>query len=342
MQAVVFDQFGPPEVLQLRAVPTPQPGPGEALIKVRACGVNNLDLQLRAGHFRHRLTLPHIIGSEATGEVVELGPNATGWQVGDRVAVSPWVGCNQCEFCLVGEETTCVRPRFVGIARPGAYAEYLVVSAYQLVAIPLALSFEDAAAMTLATLTAWHMLVRRAQIRAGEQVLVLAAGSGVGSAAVQIANLFGCRIIATAGSDDKLARAKELGADEVINHYQQDFQAEVMRLTANRGVDVVVEHVGQATWAKSIASLTFNGRLVTCGTTTGAEGQLNLEQLFVKQIGVLGSRGGTRAELHQVLNLTASGHLRPVIDRVYPLAETTEAHRRLAAREQFGKILLAV
>jgi NADPH:quinone reductase-like Zn-dependent oxidoreductase len=340
MEAVILPTFGAPNVLRLEDVATPEPAADEVLVRVAACGLNNLDVQLRAGRFLPNLSLPHILGAEPAGEIAGLGNGVDGWEVGDRVVVPPWVGCGRCEFCLAGEPTTCTRLQFIGVSRPGAYAQYIAVPARQLVAVPDTVSLEDAAAVTLSALTAWHMLTSRTQVKAEDQILVLAAGSGVGSAAVQIAKFFGCRVIASAGSDEKLERALELGADAVIHHYREDLEAAVAHLTGGRGVDVVFEHVGEATWEQSLNCLAHNGRVVTCGATTGAAGRVDLRQLFIKQIAVLGSRGGTPAELRRLLDLVAQGQIRPVIDRRYPLAEAVDAHRRLETQRQFGKILL--
>jgi len=283
---------------------------------------------------------PHICGAEVAGEIGALGEGVVGLNVGDRVAVAPYLCCGRCEFCLAGQETTCLRADVLGTKSQGGYAEQVVAPASQIVAMPDGLSFVDAAAVTLATLTAWHMLRTQAELRPGETVLVQAAGSGVGSAAIQIARLTGAEVIATASSDAKLAKAQALGAFAGINYDTTPVAAEVRRLTGKRGVDVVVEHVGTATWADSISSLARNGRLVICGTTTGRHAEQDLWQLFAKQLRLIGSYGGTRRELADVLRLTASGALRAVVDQTYPLQGAAEAQRRLEGREQFGKLVL--
>lgn len=340
MRAVVFDAHGGPEMLRLAEMPDPEPGPGEAVVRVGACGVNWLDVILRRGETPGKPALPHVPGSEVAGEVVALGAGVSGVQVGDRVAVAPYLFCGTCEYCLRGQESLCLRGDILGLMSQGGYAEYVRVPARSLVPLPPNLSFEDGAALGLSALTAYHMLITRARLSPGETVLVLAAGSGVGSAAIQIARLAGARVIATAGSPEKLAKARELGAEAVIDHRQQDIAQEVRRLTGKRGVDVVFEHVGQATWDQSVAALARGGRLVTCGSLTGPDGRVNIWTLFAKELSLIGSYGGSRGELRTVLELASRGALRPVIHAVHPLEEAAAAHRTVEAREQFGKLVL--
>lgn len=341
MKATVFHEFGGVDKLRVEELPDPTAGPTDAIVRVRACGVNRLDLMVRSGATRVKLSLPHVGGCEIAGEVVEVGSAAsTDVQPGQAVAVAPYLFCGRCEYCLSGSESTCLRGDIVGLSRDGGFAELVRVPAVNLVPLPEGVSFESAAAVSLATLTAWHMLVTQAGLRPGEDVLVLAAGSGVGSAAIQIARLIGARVIATASTADKLARARELGAHEVINYQADDMLAEVRRLTNRRGVDVVVEHVGAATWEKSVAALTRNGRLVICGTTSGTEGRLDLWQLFAKQLRLIGSYGGSRAELRTVLRLVADGRLRPTIHATYDLDGVATAQTVMANRQQFGKLIV--
>jgi NADPH:quinone reductase-like Zn-dependent oxidoreductase len=261
-----------------------------------------------------------------------------GW----RVLLSPGLSCRQCEPCLAGRDNQCRRYSVFGYGIDGGNRELLAAPEYSVIQIPDTLSFEAAAAVPLAFLTAWHSLVTRARLQPGEDVLVLAASSGVGSAAIQIAKMLQCRVISTAGGDAKLARARELGADHAIDHYRDDISAEVRKLTGKRGVDVVVEHVGVATWPKSLESLAPGGRLVTCGSTTGYDAHVDLRYLFSKQWSLLGSFMGTMAELHQVLQFVFRGQLRPVMDSVFPLAEIRAAHQRLETGSQFGKVVLSL
>ncbi len=340
MRAIRFHSFGGPETLQLDTVPVPEPGADEVLVKIYASGVNHLDIWLRTGA-RPSIETPHAPGSEVAGEIVQAGAAVRNVAVGQRVAISPWAFCGVCEFCLRGEESLCVDGHIIGTApNQGGYAEYIAVPASIAVSIPDSLTYDDAAALTLAAITSWHMLYRRTRVQPGEWVLVQAAGSGVGVYAVQIARFLGARVIATAGSNEKLNRARELGADATINYSEQDVASAVKDITNGRGVDVVFEHVGEATWEQSIRSLARNGRLVTCGATTGRGGKVDIGLLYTRQQSLLGSMGGNRLDLQQVLSLADRGILNPVLDTVFPLAEAQEAHRRMAARAQFGKMLL--
>jgi NADPH:quinone reductase-like Zn-dependent oxidoreductase len=341
MKAVRFHEHGGPEVLRYEDAPDPEPGPGEALVRVRACALNHLDLWERRGLEHVAIPMPHISGSDAAGEVVMS--SAREITTGQRVMLQPGVSCGHCLACLSGRDNECPRYEVLGYGRhPGGYAELVKVPVQNLVAIPDHIGFADAAAFPLTFVTAWHMLVTRARVARGDDVLVLAAGSGVGQAAVQIAALHGARVFATAGSDAKLERARSLGASEVIHHHRQDIAEEVRRLTNRRGVDIVIEHVGEATWTKSIRSLARGGRLVTCGATTGYHGAIDLRALFSKQLSILGSYMGTKGELLRAGQFFFSGQLQPVIDARYPLSEAAAAQQRLEASDQFGKIVLDV
>jgi NADPH:quinone reductase-like Zn-dependent oxidoreductase len=343
MKAVVFYEHGDVDVLKYEDVPDPKLGPCEVLVRVRASGCNRNDIWARRGMPGMKVIFPHISGSDLAGEVAELGPGATGVQVGDKVVLHPGLSCRKCEHCTNGQEYFCRSFRIYGFETgplQGAHAEYARVPDVNLISMPSRLTFEEAASVPLVFLTAWHMLVTRAALTAGDDVLVLGAGSGVGSAAVQIAKLFGARVIATAGDERKLRKAKELGADELINHSSQDVVGEVRRLTGKRGVNLVFEHVGEATWERSISSLAYGGRLVTCGATTGYEAMTDLRHVFWKQLSILGSHQGSKAETIRVLNLVQAGRLHPVVDRIMPLRETAEAQRLMERREQFGKIVL--
>jgi NADPH:quinone reductase-like Zn-dependent oxidoreductase len=340
MKAVRFHEHGGPEVLRYEDVPEPEIRADEALIRVRACSVNHLDLFVRGGLPGIRYPLPRILGADVAGEVVRTGDLCWRVKPGQRVLLAPATSCRQCEWCVSGHDNRCAKYAVLGAQVDGGYREYMAAPEWAVIPIPAELSFADAAAVPLVFLTAWHMLFARAGLEAGEDVLVLGASSGVGSAAIQIAKLFHCRVIATAGGEAKMAKAAELGADFVIDHYAQNIAAEVRRITGKRGVDVVVEHVGAATWERSVQSLAAGGRLVTCGATTGYDVKLDLRFLFSKQQTVMGSYMGTLGELHRVLKFVFAGKLRPVIDTTFPLAEAEAAHRRLERREQFGKVIL--
>jgi NADPH:quinone reductase-like Zn-dependent oxidoreductase len=341
MKAVRFHQHGGPEVLRLEEAPEPELAPGEVLVRVRACALNHLDLWARRGMPRVTTPLPHICGSDVAGEVIaSAAPDVS---AGRRVMLQPGISCGRCAACLSGRDNECARYEVLGyFNHAGGYAELVKAPVQNLISIPDEIDFVQAAAFPLTFLTAWHMLITRAQLKRGEDVLILAAGSGVGQAAIQVAFLHGARVFATAGSDEKLARAQALGAYEVIHHHKQDIAEEVKRLTNRRGVDVVIEHVGEATWPKSVRSLARGGRLVTCGATTGANGALDLNALFGKQLSIHGSYMGTKGELMRVARFFFAGQLKPVIDRTFPLADAAAAHQRLEAADQFGKIVLEV
>ncbi len=340
MKAVRFHAHGGPDVLRYEEVPEPVPGPGEALIRVRACALNHLDLWQRRGMARVTIGFPHISGADVAGEVVSTpdGELATG----RRVMLQPGWSCGRCVACLDGRDNECPSYDVLGYRSDGGYAEYVKVPVQNLIAIPDAIGFVEAAAFPLVFLTAWHMLITRAQLRAGEDVLVLGAGSGVGQAAIQIAWRHGARVFATAGTDAKLARARQLGAYEVVNHTTEDVPKRVREFTGGRGVDVVVEHIGTATWDRSLKCLVRGGRLVTCGATTGHEAHIDLRVLFGRQLSLLGSYMGRKGELLRAAPFFFAGELRPAVDRTYPLAEAAEAQRCLESREQFGKIVLVV
>jgi len=340
LRAVVINEHGGLDVLKYTDFPEPEIGPGEVLIEVKACALNHLDLWVRRGMPGIEFKFPHILGCDVSGVVKSVGEGVKNVKANERVLVSPGVSCMHCEQCLSGQDNLCRAYHIVGYARLGGYAEFLKIPSVNAIPIPGALSFEEAAAIPLVFLTAWHMLVTRAKLKPGETVLVHAAGSGVGSAAIQIAKLFNARVFATASTEAKLAKARELGADEVINYTEKDFAAEARRLTSKRGVDVVIEHTGVATWEKSILSLRANGRVVTCGATTGYDAQLDLRHLFARHLNVLGSYMGAKHELLEVLKFFGAGQLHAVIDRVLPLQEAAAAHQALEDRNQFGKVVL--
>ena len=340
MKAVRFHAHGGPDVLRYEDVPEPIPGPGEALIRVRACALNHLDLWQRRGMERVTIGFPHISGADVAGEVVSSpdGELATG----RRVMLQPGLSCGRCVACLDGRDNECPSYDVLGYRSDGGYAEYVKVPVQNLIAIPDAIGFVEAAAFPLVFLTAWHMLITRARLRAGEDVPVLGAGSGVGQAAIQIAWRHGARVFATAGTDAKLVKARQLGAYEVVNHTTEDVPKRVREFTDGHGVDVVVEHVGTATWDRSLKCLVRGGRLVTCGATTGHEAQIDLRVLFGRQLSLLGSYMGRKGELLRAAPFFFAGELKSVVDRTYPLAEAAEAQRCLEARQQFGKIVLVV
>lgn len=342
MKGVAIVQHGGLEGLRYMDLPDPKAGRGEVVVRVRACALNHLDIWLRLGIPAYKLELPHVVGSDIAGEVAEVGEDVTDFRVGDKVIVNPNLTCGRCEGCLSGEDSLCRSFGIVGAKIWGGYAEYIKVPVKNIIPMPGNLTFEEAAAFPLTFLTAWHMLVTRARLKAGERVLILAAGSGVGVAALQIAKLCGAFVIATAGTDEKCARAKDLGADAVINHSREGIADRVREITDGRGVDVVFEHVGSATFEQSMRSLSRNGRLVTCGATTGPTVTFDIRYLFARQLSIIGSMMGRTDELLTVVRLIGEGTLRPVIDRTFPLAEAAEAQRVLESRNFFGKLVLTV
>lgn len=340
MRAVRLHQHGGSDVLVYEQAPDPVPGPGRVLVRVRACAMNHLDIHVRRGIPGMTLPLPHILGSDVAGEVAVVGPGVTDCKPGDTVVVNPGVSCGHCEACLSGDDNLCRQYSILGEHIPGGYAEFVAVPAANVLPKPARLSFPEAAAVPLVFLTAWDMLVAGARIRPSETVLVWGAGGGVGSAAIQIAKLFDARVIAIAGADWKLERARALGADETINHATQQVGEEVRRLTNRRGVDVVFEHVGQATWDASLRALARGGRLVTCGATSGFAAQTDLRYVFARRILIRGTFMGSKGTMYEILRLADAGRLRPVVHAVLPLEDAPRAHEILERREQFGKLVL--
>jgi 2-desacetyl-2-hydroxyethyl bacteriochlorophyllide A dehydrogenase len=340
MKAVAIVEHGGIDGLRYMELPDPQPGVGEVVIKVRACALNHLDIWLRLGIPAYRLSLPHVPGSDVAGEVVAVGDGVTNVQVGDKVIVNPNLTCGECEWCRMGEDSMCQSFGIFGAKCWGGYAEYAKVPARNLLPMPSNLTFEEAAAFPLTFLTAWHMLVTRAGLKAGERVLVIGAGSGVGVAAVQIAKLAGAFVIATAGTDEKCERAKALGADATINHSRENIADKVRELTDGRGVDVVFEHVGPAVFEQCVRALAKGGRLVTCGATSGPTVTVDLRYFYSRQLALIGSMMGRTSELLTIVRLVGEGKLKPVIDRTFPLAEAAKAQEVLESRNFFGKLVL--
>ena len=337
MKAARFHEHGPPDVLEYEDAPDPVPQPGRAIVRVRACALNHLDLWERRGLDRVKLPLPHISGSDVAGEVVDAGGGAVA--AGTRVLVQPGLSCGACPECRGGRDNLCPSYDVLGFASDGGYAELVSVPVENLVPIPAHIDFVQAAAFPLTFLTAWHMLLNAARLRAGEVVLVLAGGSGVGQAAIQVARQHGARVFATAGPA-KIERTRELGAEQVFDHYATDFSRDLRSATAGRGADIVVEHVGEATWDRSVRALARGGRLVTCGATSGPRASLDLRHLFARQLSLLGTYMGEKRELLAAAELFFAGRLRPVVDQVLPLSAAADAQRRLERRDQFGIIVL--
>ena len=340
MKAAIFREHGGPEKLLYEEVPDPKISDDEILLGVRACTINHLDLWVREGIPAYKTTFPHILGCDMAGVVEAVGRNVIGIHPGEKVFAAPGISCFRCAYCLSGQDNMCISYKILGAHLQGGYAQWVAVPAINVLPLPSTLSFEEAASFPLVFLTAWHMLITRADVKAGQEILVLAAGSGIGTAAIQIAKLAGGWVIATAGSDEKLEKARGLGADEVINYRREDFSKKVRELTGGKGVDVVFEHVGPETWERSLTSLAKNGKLVTCGATSGPEARTDIRYIFSRQLSIMGSMMGTRSELLEVTKLMEIGKLKPVIDSVYPLQRACQAHEYLLTRKNFGKVLL--
>ena len=342
MKAMVLTAFGGPENLESVQLNDPAPGPGEVLLRVHACALNHLDLWVRAGLPSAKIKLPFILGSDISGEVAALGPGVSSVAIGARVAVHPGRCCGVCAACRDGRDSDCPDYGIIGAygGRPGGYAEYLTVPVEQLLPMTDAMSFVDAAAAPLTFLTAWHMLVTLAKLQAGETVLVIGAGAGVSTAAIQIAKLRGARVIATSTAAEKLERARALGADDVILYTGADLSRSVIKLTGGTMADAVFERVGGPVIGEALKCLRRSGRLVTCGATAGPVAPIDLRYVFDRQLQILGAKMGSLAEMRRVWAELAGGTLKPVVDRTFPLAEAHAAHESLAARGQFGKIVL--
>jgi NADPH:quinone reductase-like Zn-dependent oxidoreductase len=340
MKVAWFHRFGGPEVLVCEEAGQPAPGPGEAVVRVRATGINHVDLDVRSGVSRLPVRFPHILGREFAGEVAALGGEAGSIKEGDRVWVTCRVPCGNCEFCLSGRDNLCMKEGFFGMDLPGGYAEYVKVPIANLNALPAHVGFEDAAASQIAFGTAWHVLINRGGLRVGQTVLIQAAGSGIGSAAVQVARLAGATIFATASSDQKLERAKALGAHHLINYSKENFAERVRELTGGIGVDVVMEHVGGEVFTRSLQCLKRDGILVTVGAHAGEVVPLDIIPFFRNQLRLSGSKNASVTELRTVMDMVAQGKLKPVIHRSFPLAEAAQAHHVVASRDFFGKVLL--
>ncbi len=342
MKAVVLERFGDVGGLRFETnFPDPELSADSVLVRVRAVALNRLDIWVRKGVLPVKPELPHILGSDVSGVVAETGPLVENVRPGDEVIVAPGLSCGLCEACQRGEDNLCEKYDILGLRSKGGYAEYVAVPSRNVIGKPRNLSFEEAASYPLTFLTAWHALVNRGGIAPGSRLLVWAGSSGVGSAAIQIAKLFSAYVIATAGDPEKMDRCRELGADVVLNHYEEDVPRRVREIFPD-GVDMVLDHVGRATFGRSAESLRRGGRLLFLGTTTGGDVELNLRSLFVRGITLSGVYMGRRADLFRITGLFERGELKPVVDRVLPLENAGEAHRYLESSRHFGKVVLRV
>lgn len=338
MKAIRIHAHGGLDQLRIDELETPRPGPRQVLVEIKAAALNHLDLWVRKGI--PGIHLPLIMGSDGAGVVRETGNQVTQFAAGDRVLAQPGFGCGVCRECLSGKENYCANYGIVGEQSNGVQAQFVALDEDKVIHQPGNISSEEAAAIPLVYMTAWEMLINKCGLKPTDTVLVIAASSGVGGAAVQIACAHGARVIATAGTA-KLSKTRKLGAEVVLDHYQQDVAKEVKKLTEGRGVDIVVEHVGSATWQASMKSLAKGGKLVTCGSTTGPEVSLDLRFLFLRQQSILGSTMGSRGDMFRILQLVQAGKMRGVVDKVFPFAEVAKAHEYLESGQQFGKVILS-
>lgn len=339
MKAAIFSEHGDPSVLRIADVPPPRPGPGELLVQVRAVAMNHLDLWVRRG-LPIETTMPHIGGSDIAGDVVAMGEGVGDWSGGERVVVNPALWCGACEWCRAGEHSLCDTFRILGEHTDGGFAEYVVVPADHAYRLPAGYPYETAAALPVSYQTAWRAVATRGRVAAGEDVLVLGASGGTAAACVQVAKLLGARVFGVTSGAENVERVRALGADVVYDRLEVDFSQAVYRDTGKRGVDVVIENVGEATWKGSLRSLARRGRLVTYGATTGANVVSDVRLVFWKQLEILGTTMANRAEFEAMLGAAFDGRLEPVIDVVLPLDSIRAAHERLEAGGQFGKVVL--
>lgn len=340
MQSIRIHEHGGPDKLIYEEVKEPAIGHRDVLVKVKACALNHLDIWVRSGSTGADYGLPRIPGSDISGIVSEVGSEVESVKPGEEVILYPAYYCGTCEACLVGRQTLCDSYAPLGTKSDGGDAEYISVPERNVIPKPENLDFNEAAAFPLVFLTAWHMLVSLGEVKEGDKVLVHAAGSGVGMAAIQIARLFCARVYTTSSTDEKLEKAKKLGADVVINYEKEDFQDVIYKDSEGEGADLVIEHIGPATWSDSIRSLKKGGRLVTCGATSGPVAEIELRRIFSRQISIFGSYMGYQSELFDVLRYINSGALKPIVDSTFMLKDAAEAHKHMESRKQFGKIIL--
>lgn len=340
MKAVRFHEYGPASVLRHEDAPEPAVGPEDVLVRVRAVGLNHVDIDMRNGSSRLPLTLPHTLGFELGGDVAAVGERVTGLREGDRVTPLYQVACRMCGPCIAGRQQFCENLEMLGVQRAGGYAEYVAVPGHAVVRMPDGMSYDQAASTQTTFATAWHCLITRGALRPGETVLISAAGSGVGSSGIQVAKRAGARVITSAGSEEKLERARALGADVGVDYTREDLTAAVLEATDGRGVDLVLEHVGGEVFSRSLAAVATGGRVVVCGGHAGEVVPLDLIELFRHEWSVIGCARATEAELRTVIELVGAGELQPVVSESFPLEDAARAHEVMEERRQFGKVLL--
>ncbi len=342
MKAAVIHEHGGPDAVHIEEIAGPRPSSGEVVLEVRAAALNHLDIWVRRGRPGLTLTFPHVLGTDGAGVVAEVGPDVEGLSAGDEVILNPGLSCGSCEFCHRGEHSECTSFGIVGMSRPGTFADLVAVPAQNLHLKPSHLGFEEAAALPLAHVTAWRMLMTRARLQPGETVLIHGIGGGVALAGLQLAKLLNAQVIVTSSSEDKLAQAESLGADHTINYKATDVAATVREITEGRGVDVVFDTVGAATWSVDLAAVRRGGRIVICGVTSGASAETNLQKVYWNQLTIMGSTMGSHEDFRQMLRAITAAHLKPVIDSIEPLDRCKEAMARMESGEQFGKTVLKI
>jgi len=341
MKAITLRQPGDADVLKLEEIPEPTIRPDQVLVRIRAVALNHLDIWVRRGMPHLKLSYPHILGSDIAGEVAEIGALAQGiFAPGQKVLVHPGISCGRCEKCALGQDNLCPGYKIFGEHINGGYAQAIAVPVQNLLPYPENLSFAQAACLPLVFLTAWQMLVDKARIRPGMTVLIHGGTSGVGSAGIQIAKLFGCRVVTTAGSDEKLAKCEAWGADGLINYNEENLGEALVQFAGKQGIDVVFDHIGQNFWKENLLCLKWGGAIVTCGATTGYQAETDLRQIFFRQLRILGSTMGSRGSQFEILRLVERGLLKPILDRVLPLEDAAEAHHLLESGKIIGKIVL--
>ncbi|MGA9534009.1 MAG: zinc-binding dehydrogenase [Anaerolineales bacterium] len=342
MKAVLLHEHGGLDRLQIGEIPTPEPGPGEVRVQLRAAALNHVDLFVREGWPGLELEYPHISGSDGAGDIDAIGAGVDAVQIGDRVVVNGNLSCGSCRYCLAGQDNLCIHWNLLGETVRGTLAEYVVVPAGNVLSLPDTIGYEDAAAASLVFLTAWHSLIVRGRLQAGETVLIVGASGGVNTASLQVAKLAGATVFVVGSSEEKLELARALGADVLINRKEEDWSKAAYRASDRRGVDVVIDNVGKGTMPLSLRAARKGGRILTVGNTGGPKYELDHRYLFAKHLSILGSTMGTRSDFQTVMNLVFDGRLQPVIDRSYPLEDIRAAEARLEAGEQMGKITLVI
>lgn len=352
MKAILLTDYGGPQKLKFAEIAKPELKPGHVLVKLHAASLNHLDIWVRQGIANKKLAFPHILGSDGAGEIADIWPESNDQtismqnkiskplSIGTKVVLNPGISCGYCQKCLSGQDNLCGQYKIIGEHVKGTYAEYISVPRQNVIEIG-DISFEEAASIPLAAITAWQM-IKKANILPGEKILIMAAGSGVSVYAIQIAKLFGGVVIAAASTDEKLQRAKELGADFAINYTNTDYLSEVKKITDNQGVEIAIDHTGKNNWEKTIRSLAWGGRLITCGATSGYEANTPLSHVFYRQLSIIGSTMGSKADLFSVFDHIKSGKIKPIVDKIIPIEDIHRAHELMESRQFFGKIVLKI